>query len=301
MRDPYAVLGVNRDSGAEEIKRAFRRLAKTHHPDHNANDPRAKERFAEVNAAYEILGDAEKRRAFDRGEIDAEGRPRAGAGMGFETGGGPGGFRFDFGGGGGGGGGGRGDPRDIFSDLFRQFDASGRPEGRGGRSSQIPPGEDMELEAAITLEDVANGGARRITLPDGRVVEINIPKGAANGAVLRLRGQGYPSPFGGPAGDVRVTLRYTRHARFTVDGTDLRTSVPVPIREAVLGGSVRVPTLQGEVEVTVPAWTSGGKTLRLRGKGLPGKDAPGDLFVSLDIDLGAPDPEMEGFFRRRRT
>ncbi|MCZ8260708.1 MAG: J domain-containing protein [Beijerinckiaceae bacterium] len=299
MRDPYAVLGVNRDAGAEEIKRAFRRLAKAHHPDHNKNDPRAKERFAEINSAYEILGDAGKKRAFDRGEIDAEGRPRAGAGMGFDPAagaGGPGAFRFDFG-----AGSGRADPRDMFSDIFRQFETPGRGESRSGRASPIPAGEDIELEAAITLEDVLSGGSRRITLPDGRTVEVNIPKGAANGATLRLRGQGLSSPFGGPNGDVRVTLRYQRHPRFVVDGQDLRIAVAVPIREAVLGGAIRVPTLQGEVEVTVPAWTSGGKTLRLRGKGLPGKDAAGDLFVSLDIDLGPPDPEMEGFFRRRRA
>ncbi len=299
MRDPYAVLGVNRDASAEEIKRAFRRLAKAHHPDHNKNDPRAKERFAEINSAYEILGDAGKKRAFDRGEIDAEGRPRAGAGMGFDPAagaGGPGAFRFDFG-----AGSGRADPRDMFSDIFRQFETPGRGEPRSGRTSPIPSGEDIELEAAITLEDVVAGGSRRITLPDGRTVEVNIPKGAANGATLRLRGQGHSSPFGGPNGDVRVTLRYQRHPRFAVDGQDLRIAVAVPIREAVLGGAIRVPTLQGEVEVTVPAWTSGGKTLRLRGKGLPGKDAAGDLFVSLDIDLGPPDPEMEGFFRRRRA
>ncbi len=299
MRDPYTVLGVKRDAGAEDIKRAFRRLAKTHHPDHNKDDPKAKERFAEVNAAYEILGDAVKKRAFDRGEIDAEGRPRAGAGMGFDPAGGaggPGGFRFDFG-----SGGGRADPRDMFSDLFRQFETPGRDEPRASRASPIPAGEDIELEAAIALEDVVAGGSRRITLPDGRAVEVNIPRGAANGATLRLRGQGYPSPFGGPNGDVRVTLRYQRHPRFMVDGQDLRLSVAVPIREAVLGGTIRVPTLQGEVEVTVPAWTSGGKTLRLRGKGLPGKDSAGDLLVSLDIDLGPPDPEMEGFFRRRRA
>jgi DnaJ-class molecular chaperone len=198
-------------------------------------------------------------------------------------------------------GGARPDPRDMFSDLFRQFETPGRDEPRTSRASPIPAGEDIELEAAIALEDVVAGGSRRITLPDGRAVEVNIPKGAANGATLRLRGQGHPSPFGGPNGDVRVTLRYQRHPRFVVDGQDLRLSVAVPIRDAVLGGAIRVPTLQGEVEVTVPAWTSGGKTLRLRGKGLPVKDGNGDLFVSLDIDLGPPDPEMEGFFRRRRA
>lgn len=298
MRDPYTVLGVKREASAEDIKRAFRSLAKSHHPDHNKNDPKAQERFAEINSAYEILGDAEKRKAFDRGEIDADGRPRASAGMGFDPGagfgGGGSGFRFDFGQG-------RGDPRDMFSDLFRQFETGPGAGKRSGRASPIPPGEDIELEAVVTLEDVANGGSRRIMLPDGRTVEMAVPKGTANGAVLRLRGQGHPSPFGGPSGDVRVTIRYARHARFIVDGQDLRIAVPVPIRDAVLGGAVRVPTLHGEVEVKVPAWTSGGKTLRLRGKGLPGKDGTGDLFVSLDLDLGPPDPEMEGFFRRRRA
>lgn len=303
MRDPYSVLGVKRDASADDVKKAFRRLAKSSHPDYNKGDPKAQERFSEINSAYEILGDDAKRKAFDRGEIDADGKPRATMNSGFDPAGfsgGPGGFRFDFG-----GGGAKSDPRDIFSDLFRQFD-SGKEAPRGGgmgggaRRSSIPPGEDVELEAAIDLEDVAKGGSRRITLPDGRTIELSVPKGVANGATLRLKGQGQPSPFGGQTGDVLVTLRYNRHNRFTVDGADLRASVPVPIRDAVLGGSVRVPTLQGEVEVTVPAWTSGGKVLRLKGKGLPLKDRTGDLMIALDLDLGSHDPEIEGFFRRRK-
>jgi DnaJ-class molecular chaperone len=301
MRDPYAVLGVKRDASADDVKKAFRRLAKSSHPDYNKNDPKAQERFSEINSAYEILGDDMKRKAFDRGEIDAAGKPRATMNPGFDPagfGGGPGGFRFDFG-----GGGAKADPRDIFSDLFRQFDPGGkapRGEAGGGRRTPIPAGEDVELEAAIELEDVAGGGTRRIMLPDGRTIELSVPRGVANGATMRLKGQGHPSPFGGPAGDALVTLRYNRHNRFTVDGPDLRVPVPVPIRDAVLGGSLRVPTLQGEVEVTVPPWTSGGKVLRLKGKGLPLKERTGDLLVTLDLDLGAPDPEIEGFFRRRR-
>jgi DnaJ-class molecular chaperone len=311
MRDPYSVLGVKRDASAEDVKRAFRKLAKSSHPDYNKADPKAQERFSEVNSAYEILGEPAKRQAFDRGEIDADGKPRATMNSGFDPAGfggapgGAGGFRFDFGGGGPFKGGARGDPRDAFSDIFRQFETGGAQQPRGGqpsgsKRSAIPPGEDVELEAAITLEDVANGGVKRVMLPDGRTVEVTVPKGVANGATMRLKGQGHSSPFGGVAGDALVTLRYSRHTLFTLDGADLRASVPVPIRDAVLGGSVRVPTLQGEVEVTVPAWTSGGKTLRLRAKGLPMKDRTGDLLITLEIDLGAPDPDLEAFFRGKK-
>lgn len=323
MADPYSILGVKKDASADEVKRAYRKLAKTWHPDHNKDNPKAKERFAEINSAYEILGDDGKRKAFDRGEIDADGKPRA-FHEGFGGGGprpGAGGFHFEFGGnpfganpfGGGAGpypGGGpnfsgkHGDPRDIFSDLFKQFNPGGpdpaqQARGHGRKSGSIPTGEDADITADVSLETVAAGGAVRITLPDGRNVEVNVPQGVANGTTMRLKGQGHPSPFGGAKGDVRLTLRYARHARFTPDGADVRVSVPVPIRDAVLGGAVRVPTLSGEVEVTVPAWTSGGKTLRLKGKGLPLKERTGDLFVSLDLDLGPPDAEVEGFFRRR--
>ncbi len=306
MRDPYTVLGVKREASAEEIKRAYRKLAKAYHPDHNKSDPKAQERFSEINSAYEILGEDAKRKAFDRGEIDNDGKPRATAGPGFDPAGfgaEPGGFRFDFGGGRPSGAGGRADPRDIFSDLFRQFETGGKapPHGAAGhKRSPIPPGEDVEIEAAIALEDVANGGTKRVMLPDGRTVEVAIPKGVAHGATMRLKGQGHPSPFGGPAGDVLVTLRYNRHTQFTVDGADLKTAVLVPIRDAVLGGQVRVPTLQGEAEMTVPAWTSGGKTLRLRGKGLPLKDRTGDLFITLNLDLGPHDAALEGFFRQKK-
>lgn len=308
MPDPYTILGVKKDASTDEVKRAYRKLAKTWHPDHNKDNPKAKERFAEINSAYEILGDDAKRKAFDRGEIDGDGKPRA-FHQGFEGFGGggprpgPGGFQFEFGGNPFGGGG-RGDPRDIFSDLFKQFNPGGpdpaqQARNAGRKSSPIPAGEDAEISADVSLETVATGGSARITLPDGRNVDVNVPQGVANGTTMRLKGQGHPSPFGGPKGDVLLTLRYQRHTRFTPDGADLRVNVPVPIRDAVLGGAVRVPTLSGEVEVTIPAWTSGGKTLRLKGKGLPLKERTGDLFVTLDLDLGPPDAEVEGFFRRR--
>lgn len=299
MPDPYQTLGVKRDASADEIKRAYRKLAKAYHPDHNRGDAKAATRFAEVNNAYEIIGDEVKRRQFDRGEIDAEGKPRAFSDFGGGApGGGPGGFRFDFGGGSAGA-----NPRDIFSDLFRQFEGGPKDpfagQGRGSGRRGPPPGEDIAVETNVPLERVASGGAHRVAMPDGRTLEINVPKGVANGATMRLRGQGHPSPFGAANGDALVTIRYAKHPTFSVEGSDLRVSVPVPIRDAVLGGSVRVPTLTGEVEVTVPAWTSGGKTLRLRGKGLPKGEQAGDLFVTLEIDLGPQDPEVEGFFRRR--
>lgn len=306
MPDPYTILGVKRDASADDVKRAYRKLAKQWHPDHNTGNPKAASRFAEINSAYEIIGDEAKRRAFDRGEIDGDGKPRF-TGNPYEQGsnaGGPGGFRFDFGAGGPFGGK-QGDPRDIFSDLFRKFEHggqdpfAGQARNAGAGRNAIPPGEDIELETAVPLDVIAAGGAHRVALPDGRSLEITIPRGASNGATIRLKGQGKPSPFGGRPGDARVTLRYLRHPRFTVDGQDLRTSVSVPIRDAVLGGAMRVPTLDGEVELTIPPWTSGGKMMRLKGKGLPGKDRTGDLYVTLDLDLGPHDPEMEGFFRRR--
>ena len=153
--------------------------------------------------------------------------------------------------------------------------------------------------SGVGLEEVAQGGTRRITLPDARTVELNIPKGVANGATLRLKGQGHPSPFGGPAGDVLVTLRYTRHTDFTPEGADLRAVVSLSLRAAVLGGPLRVPTLGGAVELTIPAWSSGGKVFRLKGKGLPLKERTGDLLVTLQIDLGTPDPALEAFLRAR--
>lgn len=300
MPDPYQVLGVKRDASAEEVKRAYRKLAKAFHPDHNRGDAKAAARFSEVNNAYEILGDEAKRKSFDRGEIDAEGKPRA-AYSDFSTGGpgfgasGPGGFRFEFGQGAG------GNPRDIFSDLFRQFEggSSGAQARRGTGRAGPPSGEDLAVETAIPLELVAQGGAHRVSLPGGGTVEINVPKGIANGATMRLKGRGHPSPFGAAPGDALVTIRYQRHPRFVLEGANLRVSVPVPIRDAVIGGNVRVPTLSGEAEMTIPPWTSGGKTLRLRGRGLPLKEGAGDLLVTLDLDLGPPDAEMEGFFRRR--
>ena len=307
MRDPYEVLGVPRSASEAEVKKAFRKLAKTWHPDQN-KDPKAKERFAEVNAAYEIVGDKEKRGQFDRGEIDAEGKPRFQGFEGFHPGaGGAGGggdgfesFSFGFGPGGGfSARGGRVDPQDIFGDVF-----GASMGGRGGRrrSGNVPPGADVQASMTITLEEAAHGGHRRLHLSNGREVDVTIPTGVTEGQVIRLKGLGEPSPYGGAPGDAHLTIHFAPHERFTVDGKNLRVRVPLPLEDAVLGAKARVPTLGGAVEMTVPPMTSSGRNFRLRGKGLPGKDGPGDLIATVEITLPqGPDPELEELMRKRRA
>ncbi len=306
MRDPYSVLGVKRSATDAEIKKAFRKLAKQHHPDQNPNDPKAKDRFAELNAAYEIVGDAAKRKQFDAGEIDAEGKPRfrgfegfnagAGAGAGFE------GFGRGnpFGGRGGGAAGGNTggfDPGDIFSELFGEAMRTG-----GARRESGVKGEDVAYELKVTLEDIVSNQRHRVKLPTGREIEVDLPKGVTDGQVIRLRGLGNPGRLGGAPGDAMMTVRILPHARFTVEGTTLRTRVPLPLEDAVLGGKLRVPTLEGEVETSVPPGTSGGKSLRLRGKGLPGTGGRGDIIVSLDIVLpDPPDEDLAALMTKRRA
>jgi DnaJ-class molecular chaperone len=304
MRNPYDILGVPRTASAADIKKAFRKLAKTHHPDRNADDPKAKDKFAEVNTAYEILGDATKRAQFDRGEIDAEGKPRF---QGFEgfTGrpGGPGGedfesFTFGFGAGGPFGGrrgarGGAGD--DIFSQLFGEgFRAAER-----GRSRARLKGEDISATLQVSLEDVANEAKKRITLPTGRDVDVVIPKGVSDGQVIRLRGLGQTGEGG--AGDLLLTIGILPDERFTAEGSNLRLRLPIELEEAVLGASVRVPTLTGAVDMRIPPMTSSGRTFRLRGKGLPTKESRGDLLVTTEIKLPEEaDEALLDYARKRR-
>src|SRR5947209_415296 len=286
MRDPYSVLGLAKSASASEIKSAFRKLAKKYHPD-QSKEPKAKERFAEVGQAYEILGDEKKRAAFDRGEIDAEGKPRAPQFEGFGAGGpGAGNFRnfnFDFGTGEGVGGGRNFDP-DIFAEMF----------GGGMRSRARPParGEDIAVSVTVPLAQAASGGDVRVALPTGKTLDVTVPVGFEDGRTIRLRGQGEPGQRNGPPGDALVTLHYAPHPLFKVDGRDLKLELPIALYEAVLGAKVRAPTLSGAVEITVPASTSGGRVLRLRGKGLPASgDLPaGDLFVTLRIAL-PPQPD----------
>jgi DnaJ-class molecular chaperone len=315
MRDPYSVLGVSKTATPEEIKKAFRRLAKKHHPDQNATDPKAKEKFAEASAAYEILGDAEKRGKFDRGEIDAEGKPRFHGFEGFGGAGRPGAdqggwrhYEFDMGQGGMGQGGGFGrgpgggagaggfDPSDIFADLF-----GGGAGGRARRARSAPQkGEDIAATVSVPLQRAVKGGEVRVTLPTGRALDVNIPAGVESGKQIRLRGQGQASPLGGAPGDVILTMTIAPHPLFKLDGRDLRMDLPVTLYEAALGGAVEVPTLDGAVEMNVPA-NCAGKTLRLRGKGLPktGDRPAGDLFVTLRVALPPQsDPEFEALMRK---
>jgi DnaJ-class molecular chaperone len=301
MRDPYSVLGVSRAASAADIKSAYRKLAKKLHPDANKHDPKAASRFSELNAAYEIVGDDDKRKAFDRGEIDAEGKPRfqgfgANPGGGAPFGGQEGAFEtFSWGpegmrrsgmrGGGGARGGGF---EDVLRDMF-----SGRGGARGRRSGGVPfeedefahvPGHDVTATATISLEEAAKGTTRRVGLPTGKELEVKIPAGLADGQQIRLKGQGLVLP-GGRAGDVLITVSFAPHHLFQRDGNDLRIELPVTLYEAVLGGKVRVPTLDGAVELSIPANTSSGRTFRLKGKGLPAKNGAGDLMVTVRIVL----------------
>jgi DnaJ-class molecular chaperone len=278
MRDPYQVLGVPKSASAAEIKSAFRKLAKKYHPD-QSKEAKAKEKFAEVSGAYEIVGDEKKRGAFDRGEIDAEGKPRApqfeGFGAGRKSAGGGGDFRnFEFGG--------AGFEHDIFSELF-----SGARGGRASGGGFAARGEDVAVTATVPLELVATGGPARVTLPSGKSLEVDIPVGVEDGKSIRLRGQGGSGVGGGSAGDAIVTVHYAEHPVFKVSGRDLRLQLPVTLYEAVLGAKVRVPTLGGALEATIPAGSSSGRALRFRGKGLPaaGKGASGDLFAEVRIVL----------------
>ena len=305
MRDPYQVLGVARGASDAEIKKAFRRRAKELHPDRNRDDPKAQDKFSELNAAYEIVGDEAKRKQFDRGEIDAEGKPRFQGfeGMGAGRGGRSGGFEFNFGQGGGNPFGGRAGPgggdagfdaSDIFSSLFGE---AGR-RARGKPEPQKPPEQSFTLE--VTLAQATTGGTRRVKLPGGREVEITIPEGVSDGKVMRLRGLGQTDPFSGETGDVMMTIKVKPDSRFIVDGNDLRTRVAVPLAKAVLGGPLHVPTLTGAVEMNIPPMTGTARQFRLRGKGLKGeKGAVGDLFVAIDIEMPASDAELTALMKAR--
>ncbi|WP_306224019.1 DnaJ C-terminal domain-containing protein [Bosea beijingensis] len=307
MRDPYQVLGVARGASDAELKKAFRKRAKELHPDRNRDDPKAQDKFSELNAAYEIVGDETRRKQFDRGEIDAEGKPRFQGfeGMGAGRGGRSGGFEFNFGQGGGHPFGGRGGPgagggdagfdaSDIFSSLFGE----GSRRARGKPEPQKPPEQSFTLE--VTLAQATTGGTRRVKLPGGREVEITIPEGVSDGKVMRLRGLGQTDPFSGEVGDVMMTIKVKPDSRFAVDGNDLRTRVAVPLAKAVLGGPLHVPTLTGAVEMNIPPLTGTARQFRLRGKGLKGeKGAVGDLFVAIDIEMPASDAELTALMKAR--
>jgi DnaJ-class molecular chaperone len=312
MRDPYEVLGVQRGASAAAIKSAYRKLAKKHHPDSNKNDPKAAARFAEINSANEILGDEDKRKQFDRGEIDAEGKPRfqgfpgggfgggdprgrAGPGGGFET--------YTFRSGGGPGGMGSGGFEDILNSMFGGAARGGRA-GGGSRFEFDTGGVGLDLDLSIamtvSLEEAVKGAEKRVRLPTGKELNVKIPAGVTSGQQIRLKGQGETAPGHRP-GDLLIAVSIAPHPFFKVDGSDLRVDLPVTLYEAVLGGKVRVPTLGGAVELSIPKNTSSGRTFRLKGKGLPKAGGAGDLYVSTRIILpDGNDTELEALMQKWR-
>jgi DnaJ-class molecular chaperone len=316
MRDPYEILGVQKNASPAAVKSAFRRLAKKLHPDANKQDKKAATKFAELNAAYEILGDEDKRKAFDRGEIDAEGKPRFQGFEGFGGRGGPRGFGqeagfetftwgpdgFQRGGRRGAGGGFRGGIDDILKDMF-----GGGAAGTARRSQfesedfgSAAHGRDVTGSVTVTLPEAATGTSRRVQLPTGKEIDVKIPAGLADGQTIRLKGQGLPGP-GGAVGDALITVSIAPHALFERVGADLRLGLPISLYEAVLGGRVRAPTLDGAVEIAIPAGTSSGRTFRIKGKGLPSKDGAGDLYVTVRIVLPErADGELEELMRKWR-
>ena len=308
MADPYQTLGVARGADEAAIKKAYRKLAKELHPDRNADNPKATERFSAVTAAYDLLSDKDKRARFDRGEIDGDGNPAApfgyGAGgggnpfagaRGFRPGGGPGGaggFQFEQG----------QDFGDIFNDLFSGGGGATQPRGGGGpfggfgrRGTQPQAkGADVAYRLQVPFEDAAALKPQRVTLSNGKTIEIKLPAGVDTGTQRRLAGQGESGPVG--PGDAIVTIEVQPHRFFTRDGDDVRLDLPIRLGEAVLGAKVKVPTVDGAVMVTVPKGSTSGRTLRLGGKGFHREGGTrGDQLVTLMVDLPADDAALEGF------
>jgi DnaJ-class molecular chaperone len=275
--DPYKVLGVPRDAPDEEIRRVYRKLAKQLHPDLNPSNPAAsEERFKKVSSAYDIVGDPVKRKQYDRGEIDANGEPRRGyqraqAGGAGPFGGRAGGARhgeeFGFG--------------DIFSDLFGGARAGGWGEADATR------GRDVRYTLEIDFLEAATGAKKRVTMPDGGVLDLTVPQGVSDGQVLRLKGKGSPGARGSEAGDALVEIKVRPHPQFSRAGDDIALELPITIDEAVLGAKVEVPTVSGRVQLTIPKGTGSGRVFRLKGKGVHNSTtgSTGDQLVTVRIAL----------------
>ncbi len=301
--DLYQRLGLKRGASEAEIKKAYRSLAKQLHPDRNKDNPDAAKRFAEVTHAYDLLSDKDKRAQYDRGELDEDGNPKMPFGSGFggysagagqRPGGGPQGFEnFNFGG---------ADAADL-SDLFEGlFGAGGATRGRGGgpfggfRQRAAPPqkGADVAYRLKVSFDDAVALKSQRITLGDGKTIDLKLPPGLEDGTKIRLAGKGQEGPGG--RGDAIVTIEIAAHRFFRREGTNIRLELPVTLKEAVIGAKVKVPTPEGPVMVTIPKGTSSGKVLRLKGRGFTAKDGKrGDQLISIEIEIPASDAELQRF------
>lgn len=296
-RNPYSVLGLQPSASDADIRAAFRTLAKKHHPDRNKGDKASEEKFKEVSAAFDIVGDQDRRRKFDAGEIDEQGRERAAGGFRqWGPGAGPAGANPNSYSGGFANKGDFDDLGDIFADLF----------GRGRTAGAQPGamrGRDVKYRLEVDFLDAARGGAKRVTMPDGRQLDVTLPAGVEPGQTLRLRGQGEAGVAGGPPGDVYVEIAVKPHAVFERDGDDIHIEAPITLSEAVLGGKITAPTIAGDVSITVPKNSSSGAVLRLKGRGVAREGKPaGDQYVKLKIVLpDGGDAELEAFVKGWRA
>ena len=289
MADPYSILGVPRGASEKDIKSAYRKLAKELHPDRNSDNPKATERFSEVTRAYDLLSDKDKRARFDRGEIDIDGNPAG----------------FGFGGGGAGGGFGGRDQRGFRADGFEGmnegidlgdifdglFGGRGGMGGGGARRGPAPKGANVQYKLGVSLTDAAILATQRITLSDGKTIDLKLPAGVEDGTQMRLAGKGEPGPGGN--GDAIVVIHLQPHSYFRREGDNLRLDLPISLDEAVHGAKVKVPTPEGAVMLTVAPGSSSGKTLRLGGKGFTRKDGNrGDQLVTLEVQLPEGDADL---------
>jgi DnaJ-class molecular chaperone len=288
MTDPYATLGTSKTASADEIKKAYRKLAKQYHPDLNPGNATAAARFKDISAAYDLLSDADKRARYDRGEIDASGQERADASFYRSYGAGPQGAKYRAGAG--------FDPSDIFADMFSRGGFS-RGGGGGDFREFKARGGDLNYTLTVDFLEAARGAQKRLSFPDGRTLDVNVPAGTESGQVLRLRGQGQPGVAGGPAGDALIEITVAPHAFFRREGNDVLAEIPITLGEAVVGGKINVPTINGPVSMSIPAGSNTGAKLRLRGRGIhPKGGAAGDQYVTLKVVLPKePDDALKAF------
>lgn len=290
MADPYEVLGIARTASAEDIRRAYRKLAKRFHPDLNPGKSDAERRFKDISAAYALLSDPEKKRKFDRGEIDETGTPREERAFYHGFADAAGGDRYGP------------DARSAgFEDLEGLFENL----FTGNRRDQAfrMAGGTLRLGLTVDFMEAARGARKRLSLPDGRTLDVEVPPGIEDGQSIRLKGQGLPGIGGGPPGDALITIGVRPHPFFRRNGRDISLELPITLSEAVLGAKIRVPTIDGPVAMTVSRNANSGTVLRLKERGVsdPKGGKPGDQYVTLRIVLPErPDPELEAFMRSWR-